>query len=158
MKNTTLCYLEKDNCYLMLYRNKKKNDENRDKWIGIGGKLQEGESPFDCAKREIKEESGLTVNSLFYRGIVTFVSDIYGTEYMHLFTSRDFTGEINDACDEGELVWVEKKKIPTLNIWEGDKIFLDLLKTEKDFFSLKLVYQGDKLIKHSIETRKTTTT
>jgi 8-oxo-dGTP diphosphatase len=158
MKNTTLCYLEKDGCYLMLYRNKKENDENRDKWIGIGGKLQEGESPYDCARREIKEESGLTANSLFYRGIVTFVSDIYGTEYMHLFTSLDFTGESNDACDEGELVWVEKKKIPTLNIWEGDKIFLDLLKTEKDFFSLKLVYQGDKLIKHSIETRKTTTT
>lgn len=157
MKNTTLCYLEKDGCYLMLYRNKKENDENRDKWIGIGGKLQEGESPYDCARREIKEESGLTVNSLFYRGIVTFVSDIYGTEYMHLFTSQDFMGKINNACNEGELIWVEKDKIPMLNIWEGDKIFLDLLKTEKDFFSLKLVYQGDKLIKHSIETRKTTT-
>ena len=156
MKNTTLCYLEKDGAYLMLHRNKKENDENRDKWIGIGGKLKEGESPYDCAEREIKEESGLVVNSLFYRGIVTFVSDIYGTEYMHLFTSCDFSGEINSFCDEGELYWVEKERISSLNVWEGDKIFLDLLQNEEDFFSLKLIYNGDKLIEHNVKLRKTT--
>ncbi len=151
MKNTTLCYLEKDGAYLMLHRIKKEHDENRDKWIGIGGKLEAEESPHDCARREIYEETGLTVNSLSYRGIVTFVSNIYGTEYMHLFTSTEFSGEIISDCDEGELLWVKKEKIPTLNIWEGDKIFFRLLDTEKNFFSLKLVYEGDNLISHTIE-------
>lgn len=151
MKNTTLCYLEKDGAYLMLHRIKKEKDENRDKWIGVGGKLEDGESPYDCAIREIYEETGLVANSLSYRGLVTFVSNIYGTEYMHLFTSRDFSGKITSSCDEGELLWVEKKKIPTLNIWEGDKIFLKLLDTEERFFSLKLVYEGDKLISHTLE-------
>ena len=151
MKNTTLCYLEKDGAYLMLHRIKKEKDENRDKWIGVGGKLEDGESPYDCARREIYEETGLTVNSLSYRGLVTFVSNTYGTEYMHLFTSKSFSGKISSSCDEGELLWVEKKKIPTLNIWEGDKIFLKLLDTEERFFSLKLVYEGNKLISHTLE-------
>ena len=151
MKNTTLCYIEKDGAYLMLHRVKKKNDENRDKWIGIGGKLEEGESPHDCARREIYEETGLQVNSLSYRGLVTFVSNQYGTEYMHLFTSCDFSGVMRYHCDEGELLWVKKEKIPDLNIWEGDKIFFKLLDTEKSFFSLKLVYEGDKLISHTVE-------
>ena len=151
MKNTTLCYLEKDGAYLMLHRTKKENDENKDKWIGIGGKLEAGETPYECAYREIFEETGLSPNSLRYRGIVTFVSDIYGTEYMHLFTTEDFSRKIKDACEEGELVWVEKSKIPTLNIWEGDKIFLSLLDTEERFFSLKLCYEGDKLIHHKTE-------
>ena len=144
MKNTTLCYLEKNGAYLMLHRTKKENDENKDKWIGIGGKFESGETPYECAYREILEETGLKPNSLSYRGIVTFVSDIYGTEYMHLFKATDFCAEmLRDGCDEGELVWIEKSKIEELNIWEGDKIFLRLLDTEKRFFSLKLVYDKD---------------
>lgn len=151
MKNTTLCYLERDGAYLMLHRVKKENDENRDKWIGVGGKFNNGESPFDCAKREVFEETGLTLSSLKYRGIVTFVSDEYGTEYMHLFTSDDFSGEIKRECDEGILEWVEKDKISKLNLWEGDKLFLELLKTENRFFSLKLTYSGDSLVSHVLE-------
>jgi 8-oxo-dGTP diphosphatase len=151
MKMTTLCYLERGDEYLMLHRIKKKNDENHDKWIGVGGKFEANESPEDCMRREIFEETGLKPNSLSYRGIVTFVSDIYGTEYMHLFSTSDFSGKINKSCSEGELVWVEKSKIPSLNIWEGDKIFLCLLETEKRFFSLKLCYKGDKLVQHKTE-------
>ncbi len=151
MKNTTLCYIENDGAYLMLHRVKKENDENRDKWIGIGGKIEEGESPSDCARREIFEETGLTVIDISYRGLVTFVSDIYGTEYMHLFTADKFSGCLNSSCDEGELLWVKKSDIYNLYLWEGDKIFLKLLDTEKRFFSLKLVYEGDRLISHTIE-------
>jgi 8-oxo-dGTP diphosphatase len=135
----------------MLHRVKKENDENRDKWIGIGGKFEYGESPFDCARREIKEETGLSVKNLKYRGIVTFVSNEYGTEYMHLFTSESFFGEMNTDCDEGELLWVKKEKIKDLAIWEGDKIFLDLLNTKNEFFSLKLTYEGERLVSHVIE-------
>ena len=151
MKNTTLCYIEKDGAYLMMHRVKKEDDENRDKWIGVGGKLEAGESPFDCARREIAEETGLLAESLSYRGIVTFVSDIYGTEYMHLFTCDSFSGKIKDECDEGDLTWVKKEIIPTLPIWEGDKIFLGLLYENKPFFSLKLNYMGDKLVSHTLE-------
>jgi 8-oxo-dGTP diphosphatase len=153
MKNTTLCYIEKAGCYLMMHRTKKKNDENADKWVGVGGKFENGESPYDCARREIYEETALTPNSLFYRGIVTFVSDLYGTEYMHLFTCDDFSGDLKEDCDEGELVWVDKAKVSALPIWEGDKIFFDLLNTENRFFSLKLVYEGDKLVSHTVEYR-----
>ena len=151
MKNTTLCYIEKDNSYLMMHRVKKKNDINQDKWIGVGGKFEYGESPYDCARREIFEETGLVANTLLYRGIVTFVSDLFGTEYMHLFTCEDFSGNLKDDCDEGELLWVPKNDVPTLPIWEGDKIFFKLLDTERKFFSLKLVYEGDKLISHTLE-------
>ena len=151
MKNTTLCYLENDGAYLMMHRIKKENDENHDKWIGVGGKFEDGETPFECAKREIKEETGLDNVKLNYRGIVTFVSDEYGTEYMHLFTSDQFTGKIKHSCEEGVLEWVKKEIIPTLPIWEGDKIFLKLLDTSTRFFSLKLVYKGDKLICHTLE-------
>ena len=151
MKNTTLCYLERDGAYLMLHRVKKENDENRDKWIGVGGKFKAAESPYDCARREVHEETGLTLSSLKYRGIVTFVSDEFGTEYMHLFTSDDFSGEIKDECDEGILEWVEKDKISELNLWEGDKLFLELLKTEERFFSLKLTYSGERLVSHVLE-------
>ena len=151
MKNTTLCYIEKDGAYLMLHRVKKENDENKDKWIGIGGKLENGETPFDCARREIEEETGLVATALSYRGIITFVSDLYGTEYMHLFTCNSFSGTIKSECDEGVLTWVSKDKVSTLPIWEGDKIFFHLLNTEKRFFSLKLVYENDKLISHKIE-------
>ena len=151
MKQTTLCYIEKNSSYLMLHRVKKVNDENKDKWVGIGGKLEAGESPFDCVRREAKEEVGVMLSGLSYRGIITFVSDLYGTEYMHLFHASGYTGEIFEACDEGVPKWVKKTDIPSLNIWEGDKIFLALLDTEDRFFSLKLVYEGDKLISHTLE-------
>jgi len=145
MKNTTLCYIEKDDAYLMLHRVKKVNDENHDKWIGVGGKFEAGESPEDCLLREVKEETGLTLTDYRYRGLVTFVSDEWGTEYMHLFTATGFEGEIK-SCDEGELVWVPKAEIENLNIWEGDKIFFRLLVKSDKFFSLKLAYKGDTLV------------
>ena len=144
MRNTTLVHLERDGCYLMLHRVRKERDENRDKWVGIGGKFEPGESPEDCALREVLEETGLTMHSWRYRGIVTFVSDEWGTEYMHLFWSDDFTGTLRD-CDEGELEWVDKQRILRLPIWEGDRIFLRLLDTDEPFFSLKLCYSGDRL-------------
>ena len=144
MRSTSLVHLEKDGCYLMLHRVRKDNDENRDKWVGIGGKFEPGESPEDCAVREVREETGLTMRSWSYRGIVTFVSDEWGTEYMHLFHSTDFSGELRD-CDEGVLEWVDKKRLLTLPIWEGDRIFLRLLDSDVPFFSLKLCYTGDRL-------------
>ena len=144
MRNTTLVHLEKDGCYLMLHRVRKEADENRDKWVGIGGKFEPGESPEDCALREVLEETGLTMHSWRYRGIVTFVSDEWGTEYMHLFHSDDFSGSLKD-CDEGDLEWVDKQRVLHLPIWEGDKIFLRLLDTDDPFFSLKLCYSGDRL-------------
>ena len=153
MKNTSLCYIEKDGRYLMLHRVKKAQDENRDKWIGIGGKFEAGESPEDCMLREVREETGLSLDSWRFRGIVTFVSDEWGTEYMHLFTAHSFTGTLLD-CDEGELEWVEKGRIPSLPIWEGDKIFLRLLDERADFFSLKLCYRGDKLVRAVLNGRE----
>lgn len=151
MLNTTLCYIEQDGKYLMLHRVKKKNDMNHDKWIGIGGKLETGESPFDCARREITEETGLTALSLKYRGVITFVSDDYGTEYMHLFHTKDFEGEIKEVCDEGNLEWIEKERLRSLPLWEGDKIFLDLLDKSVPFFSLKLCYRMETLTSHTLE-------
>lgn len=144
MRNTTLCYLEQGDNYLMLHRVKKAVDENKDKWIGVGGKFEEGESPEDCLLREVREETGLTLHSWRYRGIVTFVSDEWGTEYMHLFTSDDFSGELT-ACPEGELAWIGKEDLLAKPIWEGDKIFLRLLQRDVPFFSLKLCYRGDTL-------------
>lgn len=145
MKLTTLCYIEKDNKYLMLHRVKKVNDENHDKWIGVGGKFEPEESPEDCLLREVKEETGLTLKQYDFRGIVTFVSDEWGTEYMHLFTATEYEGEVR-TCDEGELVWVSKADIEKLNLWEGDKVFFRLLEESKDFFSLKLRYEGETLV------------
>ena len=145
MRNSSLCYIEKDGAYLMMHRTKKEVDENSGKWIGIGGGFEEGETPDECAAREIKEETGLTVRDLAYRGIVTFVSDEWGTEYMHLFTSSSFTGELTE-CDEGDLEWIDKNRICDLTLWEGDRVFLDLLAKDAPFFSLKLVYKGEKLI------------
>ena len=153
MLNTTLCYIEQDGKYLMLHRVKKKNDINHDKWIGIGGKFEEKESPEDCALREVKEETGLTLTSYAYRGLVTFVSDQYETEYMHLFTADGFTGELID-CDEGTLEWVDKALVPTLPTWAGDRIFLDLLARDVPFFSLKLEYVGDTLVRAVLDGRE----
>ncbi|MBQ3134052.1 MAG: 8-oxo-dGTP diphosphatase [Clostridia bacterium] len=144
MQNTTLCYIEKDGCWLMLHRVKKVGDMNRDKWLGLGGKLEEGESPEDCVCREVLEESGLTLTRYRYRGLVTFVSDQYGTEWMHLFTADQFTGELTE-CDEGVLEWVPFDETRNLPLWQGDRIFLDLLRTDAPFFSLKLNYRGDRL-------------
>ena len=137
MKQTTLCYIEKDNCYLMLHRIKKENDENKDKWIGIGGKFEDKESPEDCVLREALEETGLTLTSYRYRGIVTFVSDVWPTEYMHLFHADGFRGEVK-SCDEGVLEWLPKSDLYSLPMWEGDRIFLELLDKDVPFFSLKL--------------------
>ena len=145
MNFTTLCYIEKENKYLMLHRTSKKKDGNKDKWIGVGGHFEEGESPEECLLREVKEETGLELTSYQFRGIVTFISDEWPDEYMCLYTADKYTGDIGN-CDEGELVWVEKGKIMNLNIWEGDKIFLKLLIENQPFFSLKLEYKGDKLI------------
>lgn len=150
MKNTTLCYVEQDGKYLMLLRNKKKQDENAGKWIGVGGKFEEGESPQDCLLREVQEETGLRLTQYRFRGIVTFVSDQYETEYMHLFTAHGFEGE-RIPCDEGELRWVEQDEVLSLPLWEGDREFLRLLREDAPFFSLKLVYQGDKLVSSKLE-------
>ncbi len=142
--NTTLCYIEQNDAYLMLHRVKKKNDVNQDKWIGVGGKFEDGESPEECVCREALEETGLTLHRPEYRGLVTFVSDKWETEYMHLFLARDFSGSLVE-CDEGTLEWVPKSRLEELNLWEGDYIFLNLLEDQVPFFSLKLVYQGDTL-------------
>lgn len=150
MKLTTLCYIEKDNKYLMLHRTKKQNDANHDKWIGVGGKFEADETPQECLLREVYEETSLTLTSYSLRGIVTFISDEWETEYMFLFTSSEYEGEISD-CNEGELVWIEKNEIMNLNLWEGDKIFLKLLTEDVGFFSLKLRYRGDELVEHRID-------
>ena len=145
MFQTTLCYLEKDGQYLMLHRVKKKDDLNEGKWVGIGGKFEEGESPEDCLLREVYEETGMRLLTWRFRGIVTFVSDEWGTEYMHLFTSENFAGELRE-CAEGVLVWKKRSEILSLPLWEGDKIFLRLLEEGHPFFSLKLRYHGDELV------------
>ncbi|SDH34765.1 8-oxo-dGTP diphosphatase [Pseudobutyrivibrio sp. 49] len=151
MTLTTLCYLIKDNKYLMLHRTKKEHDINSGKYIGVGGHIEEGESPLDCIKREVKEETGLTLNSAKMRGHITFVMGDE-TEYAHLFTSDDFTGTITDSCDEGELTWVDIDKVMDLNLWEGDRTFLKLLNDRQDYFSLKLVYdKEDNLIETVME-------
>ena len=144
MQYTTLCYPEREGKYLMLHRVKKEKDANRDKWIGIGGKFLDGESPEECMLRECMEETGLRISRWRYRGIVTFVSDRWESEYMHLFTATEWDGEMR-PCDEGELAWVDKEAVCSLPIWEGDKIFLRLLAENAPFFSLKLSYEGEKL-------------
>lgn len=151
MKNTVLCYVERGDEYLMLHRVKKENDVNRDKWIGLGGKLEQNESPEDCLKREIYEESGLTLTSWRFRGIITFVNTVCETELMYLFTSDAFEGKLSD-CDEGELEWIERSRLLHLTLWEGDKIFLRLLDENAPFFSLKLCYDGDELLSHELHT------
>ncbi len=153
MKNTTLCYIEKDGCYLLLHRIKKENDLNKDKWIGIGGKFEENESPEECLLREVREETGLTLRDYRYCGIVTFVSDLWEGEYMHLYHATGFDGQLIE-CDEGNLEWVSKEFFSTLPQWEGDKIFLRLLEEKVPFFSLKLCYKGDKLVYKALNGEK----
>ena len=128
----------------MLHRTKKENDYNHDKWIGVGGKFEKDETPEECLLREVKEETGLTLKDYRLRGVITFISDKWMTEYMYLFTATEYEGDMI-TCDEGELVWVNKKDLNSLSLWEGDKIFLELLRQTDDFFTLKLRYEGDVL-------------
>lgn len=143
--NTTLCYIQRGEEYLMLHRIKKENDLNKDKWVGIGGKFLDKESPEDCLLREVEEETGLTLTSYRYRGIVTFVSDRWPTEYMHLFTASSFCGELRE-CDEGVLEWLPKDQLLNIPRWEGDDLFLKLIWQDAPFFSLKVCYEGDQLV------------
>ena len=152
-QNTTLCYLEQGDAWLMLHRTKKAHDCNHDKWIGVGGKFEQGESPEECLLREVREETGVTLTRWRYRGIITFVLD--GTaEYMHLFTADRWTGcpALGDGA-EGVLEWVPRARVPELPIWEGDRIFFRLMAEERPFFSLKLCYQGDRLCAAALDGR-----
>ena len=152
MKNTTLCYIENNNNYLMLYRNKKKNDENEGKYVGIGGHFLENETPTECIIREAKEETGLDISPI-YRGLITFVSDKYGTEIMHLFTAHEYKGELT-SCKEGELSWIKKSDLYKIPMWQGDRVFFDLLEKRQDFFTLRLEYVGEELIRYSIDEKQ----
>ena len=148
MINTSLCYIERGEQYLMLHRVKKQNDQNHDKWIGIGGKFEPGESPEDCVLREVREETGLTLTHWRYCGIVTFVLADW-TEYMHLFCADGFEGTLRE-CDEGVLEWIDKSALRALPMWEGDKIFLDLMQAHRPFFSLKLVYDEADVLRAAV--------
>ena len=145
MFSTSLCYIERGDEYLMLHRVKKEKDINKDKWIGVGGKFLEGESPEDCMRREMLEETGLRAESWRYRGIVTFVPEGGETEFMHLFTVSEYSGTAHE-CAEGELQWIKKSRLYEMDIWEGDRIFLRLLEADAPFFSLKLCYRGSRLV------------
>ena len=151
MKMTTLCYIENNDCYLMLHRTKKKKDVNKDKWIGVGGHAEGNETPQECLLREVKEETGLLLTSYKFRGLITFISDEYEAELMCLFPADGYTGELI-TCDEGELEWVKKSDVPQLPTWEGDAQFLKLLlEDEKRFFAMKLRYEGERLVEKSVE-------
>ncbi len=145
LRLTTICYIEKDDKYLMLHRTKKENDQSHDKWLGVGGKFEENESPDECVVREVKEETGLNLLSYRLRGVMTFVSDMWETEYMFIYTADKFEGKLTE-CDEGELLWIEKSKILDLKLWEGDILFLKKLMEDCGFFTIKVQYQGEKLI------------
>ena len=150
MRLTTLCYIERDGCYLMMNRNKKAHDENEVKWIGVGGHLEENESPEECVLREIKEETGLEVTGLRLRGIITFILPDWGNELTFLYTAKTETVETL-PCSEGTLAWIPISKIPELPLWEGDRIFLPLLQSQQNCFSLKLIYApGGALVGHSL--------
>ena len=146
MIETSLCYIEKDDAYLMMHRVKKKNDLNHDKWVGVGGKFQGSETPEECVLRETMEETGLKLTKFDYRAVITFISDEWEDEHMHLFTATEYEGEIGE-CDEGTLEWVKKEDVCKLPIWEGDKLFFDLL-GKCHFFTMKLVYEGERLADH----------
>jgi 8-oxo-dGTP diphosphatase len=142
---STLCYLEKDNKYLMLLRNKKEKDVNEGKWIGVGGKCEKGESPEECVIRETFEETGIKLESLKMRGVMTFASEGWEDEYIFVYTSDKFSGHITE-CNEGELAWIDKDKIMDLNLWDGDRIFLDIMINSDKLFSIKLSYKGDDIV------------
>lgn len=146
MRLTTICYIEQDGNYLMLHRTKKENDQSHDKWLGVGGKFEKDESPDECILREVKEETGLTLTSYQLRGVMTFVSDIWETEYMFIYTADRFEGEL-DECSEGDLQWIKKTEVMNLKLWEGDKIFLKKLIDGDGFFTVKMEYEGEKLVK-----------
>ncbi len=146
---STICYIEKNNQYLMLHRTKKEKDISKDKWIGIGGKFENNESPEECIKREVFEETGLKLKTFKLRGIVTYTSKEWETEYMYIFTSNDFEGDLIE-CNEGDLEWIDKEKIVNLNTWEGDKLFLKKLENDNNFFTMKFEYDGDNLLNYII--------
>ena len=154
MLYTTLCYIENDDSYLMLHRIKKDRDVNAGKWIGVGGKIEQGETPEDCLVREVYEETSLSLTDYSYRGIINFSSEGWEDERIYLYTASGFFGEL-DTCAEGELRWVKKDQLLGLNLWEGDKIFLKLLMEDAPFFTLDLSYSGDKLVKQSIKRKST---
>ncbi len=145
MIKTTLCYIEKDGKYLMLYRNKKKNDVNEGKWVGVGGKFEPGETAEECLLREVREETGLILKSWHFYGIVNFVSDKWDDEAMYLYLGKDFDGEILESCKEGELRWIDKSEILNLSLWEGDVYFLREMLLGADKISMTLRYEGDTL-------------
>ena len=145
MRRTTLCYIERGGAYLMLHRTKKENDANRDKWIGVGGGIEDGETPDECLLREVWEETGLTLSAYRRRGVIDFASDCWEDEEMHLYTAEISDGALPHACAEGDLEWVAKDRISELPIWAGDKIFLRLLQEDAPFFSLRLEYRGETL-------------
>ena len=152
---STLCYIEKDGKYLMLHRTKKKNDMNKNKWLGVGGKFEEKESPEECLMREVKEETGLTLKSYQLVGVVTYISTKWETNYMYIFTSDQFEGDLIE-CDEGDLQWIDKKEVRKLETWEGDKVFLDkILQNSKNFFTIKFEYDGEKLINYDLKEYET---
>ena len=153
MKNTTLCYIEKDGKYLMLHRTKKENDLNQDKWIGVGGKFEENETPEECLLREVQEETGLTLTSFRLCSVITFLSDRWEGEYMYLFHADGYTGALKE-CDEGELEWVDKERAINLPTWEGDRIFLRLMEEGGPFFTLKLRYEGETLCEAVLNDRE----
>ena len=146
MRLTTICYIEQDGNYLMLHRTKKENDQSHDKWLGVGGKFDKDESPDECILREVKEETGHTLTSYQLRGVMTFVSDIWETEYMFIYTADRFEGELTE-CSEGDLQWIKKTEVMNLKLWEGDKIFLKKLIDGDGFFTVKMEYEGEKLVK-----------
>ena len=148
---TTLCYIENDDSYLMMHRVKKETDINKDKWIGVGGHFEKDETPQECLLREVYEETGISLDNYRARGLVTFISDKWQTEYMYLYTARAKYDLIEKDCDEGTLEWVPKSKVYDLPIWEGDKIFFKLLEEEHPFFFLKLKYEGEELVEWNVE-------
>ena len=143
-RKTSLVYLERDGKYLILHRTKKEHDENGGKWIGVGGKFEPGETPDACALREVKEETGLTMTDFALRGLIIFVSDVWGLEYMYLYTATKWRGKLVD-CDEGELVWLDKRELLKKNLWDGDRLFLKALDERTEFFMMKFRYEGEKL-------------